>query len=129
MRFKFHALSDADFDKWVASNKSEGSTLDRATYLKLEEPSQREPIHRYAKVDTDLYGAIVNRCVESNKMCANQMAAIDARGGMGRGSVAGLTHSPWMSSGGTLLDRTIVAALCTPINTSPNGRPQVSPLP
>ena len=118
MRFKFHALSNDDFDKWVASNKSEGQSLDRAAYLKLEEPSKRDGVRRYAKVDADLYGAILNRCVEANKMCMNQMAAIDARGGMGKGSVAGLTCSPWAPSEGGPQERTVVAALCTPVNTA-----------
>jgi cytochrome o ubiquinol oxidase subunit 2 len=117
MRFKFHALSNDDFDKWVATNKTEGQNLDRAAYLKLEEPSQRDGIRRYAKVDDDLYGAIVNRCVEANKMCMNQMAAIDARGGMGKGSIVGLTTQPWATTEG-MQSRTVVAALCTPVNTA-----------
>ena len=47
MRFKFHGLSDADFDDWVAKVKAGGGALDRADYLELEKPSEREPVRRY----------------------------------------------------------------------------------
>lgn len=84
MRFKFHGLASADFDKWVATNKTSGKQLTRADYLALEVPSEREPIRRYASVDPSLYKAILNRCVEANKMCMDEMMAIDANGGMGK---------------------------------------------
>ncbi|MDM0115827.1 ubiquinol oxidase subunit II [Variovorax sp. J22R133] len=85
MRFKFHGLATADFDKWVQTAKSgNGGELNRAGYLKLEQPSEKEPVRRYASVAPDLYSAIVNRCVDSNKMCIHQMAAIDAEGGLGK---------------------------------------------
>ncbi|MES2532736.1 MAG: ubiquinol oxidase subunit II [Pseudomonadota bacterium] len=83
MRFKFHGLSDGDFDKWVANIKTQGSPLNRDGYLKLEKPSEREPVRRYASVSAGLYDAILNRCVESNKMCMKDMMAIDATGGLG----------------------------------------------
>ena len=84
MRFKFHGMATADFDKWVESNKTSGKQLTRADYLLLEKPSEREPVQRYASVDASLYKAIVNRCVQANKMCMDDMMAIDARGGMGK---------------------------------------------
>jgi len=122
MRFKFHGLSEGDFDKWVASNKADGQTLDRAGFLKLEAPSQHEGVRRYASVDADLYGAILNRCVDQSKMCLNQMMAIDARGGQGKGGVTGLMQQTWPSQGG-MQQRTVVAALCTPL--SPTGKPSI----
>jgi cytochrome o ubiquinol oxidase subunit 2 len=123
MRFKFHGLSQENFERWVASNKAEGQALDRSSYLQLERPSQRDGVRRYASVDTDLYSAILNRCVEANKMCLNQMMAIDARGGLGKGSVSGLTKQPWRTADGTQ-ERTVVAALCTPAN--PTGKASAS---
>jgi cytochrome o ubiquinol oxidase subunit II len=57
--------------------------LDRAAYLQLEKPSENEPVRRYASVDPGLFNAILNMCVEQGKMCMNEMAAIDARGGLG----------------------------------------------
>jgi len=120
MRFKFLGLADGEFDKWVAANKSGSEKLTRAAYLQLEQPSKREPVRRYASVDDGLYGAIVNRCVDANKMCTHQMMAIDAAGGMGKGGVAGTTRQTWHNDQGAV-QRTVVAALCTPAN--PTGAP------
>jgi len=116
MRFKFQGLSDADFTKWVDSNKAQGAPLDRAVYTELEKPSEREPVRRYASVDKALYDAILNRCVDTNKMCTGQMMAIDAAGGLGKGSVTGVASRTWREA-----DQTYVAAICTPEN--PDGRP------
>ena len=74
---------------------------------------ERRLISRYASVDASLYEAILNRCVDSSKMCMNQMMAIDAAGGLGKGSIDGLSAKPWRNT-----QRTYVAALCTPNNLS-----------
>lgn len=84
MRFRFRGLADADFDRWIAAQRAAGATLDRATYLELEKPSQREPVRRYGAVERGLFDAIVNRCVDPARLCANQMMAIDAGGGLGK---------------------------------------------
>lgn len=81
MTFKFHGLSDADFDQWVQKAKTEGQALDRATYVKLAEPSERDPVQRFASVESGLYDKVLNRCVEDGKMCMHHMMAIDALGG------------------------------------------------
>jgi cytochrome o ubiquinol oxidase subunit II len=84
MRFRFHGLARADFDRWVQDAKaSGGGELSRAGYVELEKPSVREPVRRYTGVAKGLYDAIVNRCVEPGKMCMRQMMAIDERGGGG----------------------------------------------
>jgi cytochrome o ubiquinol oxidase subunit II len=119
MRFKFLAFSPKDFEGWVESIKISGAQLGRSEYLRLEKPSEREPVRRYAKVDNSLYEAILNRCVDSSKMCMNQMMAIDAAGGAGKGGIAGLSSRPWRDN-----QRTYVAALCTPSN--PTGDPLVA---
>jgi cytochrome o ubiquinol oxidase subunit 2 len=116
MRFKFLAFDDAGFAKWVEGNRSAGAKLTREAYLQLEQPSHREPVRRFASVEPGLYDAILNRCADGRKMCANQMMAIDAQGGMGKGSVGGLTQQRWGEA-----KKTVVAALCTPSN--PNGDP------
>ncbi len=116
MRFKFHGLSDDDFGRWVESNKAGGQALTRADYLKLEQPSTKEPIRRFASVEPGLWGAIVDRCVDGKKMCASQMMAIDAAGGAGKGGVAGTMQSAWRDLDGARRERTVVAALCTPTN-------------
>jgi cytochrome o ubiquinol oxidase subunit II len=124
MRFAFLGLSDADFAKWVESNKAPGQSLDRAAYRQLEQPSQREPVRRYASVEPGLYGAILNRCVDGAKMCLHQMMAIDAAGGTGKAGVAGVTRQAWRTESG-VAERTVVAALCTPAN--PTGAVTAQP--
>lgn len=118
MRFKFHGLAAADFDRWVSDQKAAAVTLDRATYLQLEQPSENEGVKRYGSVDTALWHAIINRCVDTSKMCMHQMMAIDAQGGLGKGGVSSLTRLPWRTAEGTR-DRIVVAGLCTP--TNPTG--------
>src|ERR1700754_2640995 len=83
MRFRFHSLPDADFDAWVAKAKGSADKLSREDYLKLEQPSQKEPVHYYGTIAPDLYNAILNRCVESNRMCMSDMTALDKQGGQG----------------------------------------------
>lgn len=76
MRFKFHGLDNAGFDRWIASAKSAGATeLSRAAYLTLREPSQRDPVHRFNTVAPDLWSAILNRCVESGAVCIHEQMA------------------------------------------------------
>jgi cytochrome o ubiquinol oxidase subunit 2 len=113
MRFKFHGLSDADFQAWVERNRSEGrgQVLDRAAYLKLEQPSERESVRRFGQVEPKLFDAVVGRCVDSSKMCMRQVMAIDAAGGGGKGGIAGVTRRTWRGT-----ERTAVAALCTATN-------------
>jgi len=121
MRFKFHGLTDEEFARWVEGNKTGGNTLTRADYLKLEQPSTKEPIQRFASVEPGLWGAIVDRCVDGKKMCTSTMMAIDAAGGAGKGGVAGTMRTAWRDADGTKRERTVVAALCTP--TNPLGLP------
>ena len=83
MRFRFHGMSQADFDGWVAQNRAANKVLQRADYLELERPSEKEPVRRYSAVAPGLYQAILNRCVDSSKMCMDEMMAIDAGGGLG----------------------------------------------
>ena len=78
MRFKYHGVSTADFDAWVAKTKAGGGNLNRADYLALEKPSEREPVRRYGEVENELYTAIINRCVEPGSTCASQTMADDA---------------------------------------------------
>ena len=83
MHFAFKGLSHADFDKWVADVKAGGGDLTRESYLAIERPSENVPVQHFAKVDPELFNAIVNLCVEQGKMCMADMMAIDAKGGLG----------------------------------------------
>ena len=74
MTFKFHGMSNGDFDRWVAQAKSAGTPLSKDAYLKLAQPSEREPVQRYASVAPDLYHQILNRCVDGGTCMADTMA-------------------------------------------------------
>jgi len=117
MRFKVLSLGEGDFDAWVAAQRKGGEALGRAGYLELEKPSHKEPVRRYASVEPGLYDAVLNRCVDGKKMCAHQMMAIDAAGGLGKGNVAGVQREATGRG-----ERTVVSALCTPDN--PLGLPR-----
>ncbi|WP_051237210.1 ubiquinol oxidase subunit II [Ottowia thiooxydans] len=78
MTFKFHGLSDGDFEQWVAQAKAEGSALTRDTYLALSKPSSRDPVQRFASVEDGLYRRIMNLCVQEGQMCMDEMMARDA---------------------------------------------------
>ena len=81
MTFKFHGLSQDGFDQWVQKAQTEGKALDKSTYLNLAQPSERDPVQRFASVEEGLYDKVLNRCVEDGKMCMHHMMAIDERGG------------------------------------------------
>jgi cytochrome o ubiquinol oxidase subunit 2 len=78
MRFKYHGVTATDFDNWVQKTKAGGGTLDRADYLALEQPTEREPVRRYGTVAPNLYDAIVNRCVVPGTVCMSEVMAADA---------------------------------------------------
>jgi cytochrome o ubiquinol oxidase subunit 2 len=86
MRFKFHGVDPAGFDQWIAKVKSQGTALNRDTYLKLEKPSEKEPVHYYATADKGLFQEVLNLCAEPGKMCMSEMMHIDRMGGAGKES-------------------------------------------
>ncbi|WP_337267176.1 ubiquinol oxidase subunit II [Oryzifoliimicrobium ureilyticus] len=86
MRFKFHGLDQQGFDAWVQKVKTQGTALNRDTYLKLAKPSEKEPVRYFASADKDLYNAILNLCAQPGKMCVDQMMHIDMMGGGGKES-------------------------------------------
>ena len=128
MRFKFHGLASADFDHWVQKTRAGGDKLTRDAYLQLEQPSQRDPVRRFATVAPNLYDAILNRCVEANKMCSKDMMAVDAAGGMGVAGSHNLTSQAPATRARLGIDgqaRTYVAAMCTATDPSFDlSRPQ-----
>ena len=82
MRFKFHGMSAADFQRWVETAKASGQTLDRDSYRQLEKPSEREPVRRFANVESGLFDAIVmapmRRMSSASQMTsAHQMTSTD----------------------------------------------------
>ena len=113
MHFRFHGMSEADFEAWVKTNQASNEHLDRAGYLKLEQPSINAPLHRFAQVDPVLFNAVLNRCVEEGKMCASDMMALDASGGgVGTNNFTVASRNPVVSPRRT--DRFVRAELCVP---------------
>ena len=79
MRFQFRGMSSGEFEQWVKQVRADGGALSRDAYLRLERPSEHEPVRRYASVDKGLYDAILNRCVAPGRACMRDVMAADAR--------------------------------------------------
>lgn len=124
MRFKFYGMNTADFNNWVQQTREGGGDLTREVYLKLAQPSEKDPVRRYAKVDADLFDAILNRCVESNRMCLKDMMAIDEKGGLGKSGTYNVATDAStrvrLGLAGTPA-RNYVGAVCTPANPTGSG--------
>jgi cytochrome o ubiquinol oxidase subunit 2 len=118
MHFAFQGLAQKDFESWLAHARAGGGNLDRAAYLALERPSENVPPRSYAKVEQGLFDAIRNLCVTPGKMCMNQMAALDAKGGMGLAGITNLVpldYDKYARRGTALGDAPVaVARLCAP---------------
>ncbi|MFC6182961.1 MULTISPECIES: ubiquinol oxidase subunit II [Pseudoxanthomonas] len=126
MRFRFHALSDEGFDRWIEETRAGGQALTRAEYLQLEVPSSREPSRLYASVDAGLFDAVVNRCVDTDRLCMDQMMAYDAMGGRGLDSTdplqrprrGNLASGPFVRSDLCTVETAQAAARMSPITTA-----------
>ena len=134
MRFAVKSLPAGKFDKWVAATKAaaEGD-LSRDTYLKLEKPTHKEPVRRFAASDPQLFDAVVNMCVEPGKMCMHDMMSLDAAGGAGIagiGNVRQVTYDKFAARGTVDAARwsmRYVAAYCSSPVMS-NDRPDAKPV-
>jgi len=60
MQFNANALSETDFNAWVAQVKQSGQTLSTSTYMQLAHPATSSP-QVYANVPDTLYNSIVNK--------------------------------------------------------------------
>jgi cytochrome o ubiquinol oxidase subunit 2 len=119
MRFGVRSMTPAGFERWAEQARTRGTTLDRAAYLKLERPSEKEPVRRYARVDSELFDRVVNMCVEPGKMCMHDMMAIDERGGMGRAGLYNMRELSYdkfaaRGTGATASDRYIAENCANP---------------
>ena len=82
MRFKFQSLQPQAFDAWVDNAKHADTKLDDARFMELSKPSEKVRPQFYGSVQPDLFTKILNMCVDAQKMCEDQMMAIDATGGV-----------------------------------------------
>jgi cytochrome o ubiquinol oxidase subunit 2 len=115
MRFRFHGLSDQDFSGWVDRVRQSGETLDRAGFLALDRPSENVPVRHFSAVDPELFDAVVNRCVESGRMCMRDMMSIDARGGLGVAGIGNVTRLAYdrVTGRSDPPARDVVSSICT----------------
>ena len=88
MNFGFRSFTQQGFDDWVAKAKSAGTPLDREVYLKLEKPSEAEPVRYFSSVEGGLFDAAVGLCVAPGQMCVHEMHHIDRTGGAANASEA-----------------------------------------
>ena len=117
MRFKFRGMTNEQFVQWARDSRKSGEVLSREEYLKLVQPSQRDAVRYFAAVNDELYDAVLNRCVEDNRMCIRDMVAFDARGGMGDpGTYNIASNASLLESLGLPAQsrRTYVGAVCLP---------------
>jgi cytochrome o ubiquinol oxidase subunit II len=126
MRFRFHGQDAGQFEQWVARVKAGSDALDRNRYLQLERPTEAEPVHYYGSVASDLYHAIVNMCVQPGKMCSDEMAEIDAKGGLGLAGVNNvlpLQYDKYARRGSPLgMPPSFVASVCAVDDPSGSGK-------
>ena len=103
MRFRFRAMNRAGFDAWVAQARGSKAALDRATYVKLEQPSEKVPPMLFGTVEPRLFHAVLNMCVQPGKRCMDDVMTTDMRGGAGKESARdtrGLRHDGTIDVGG-----------------------------
>lgn len=60
-RFQARLMSQADFDTWLASGKSNAGVLDKAAYDKLWQRSDGYPVTMFGRVDGELFATIVKK--------------------------------------------------------------------
>lgn len=117
MNFKFHGMTQGNFDAWVQANKSSNLELNPKAYLTLEQPSIKDPIQHFGKVTPNLFEQVVNRCVDDKKMCMDKMMAIDAHGGLSMGGISAVATKPafniFNEKSPTPMKRYVVSQLCT----------------
>ncbi len=82
MRFKFHGMTPENFARWVQRSKTSGAVLQRADYVQLEHPTQRDPVRLYGNVDDALFHAIVNRCIAPQSVCMDASMTAGAHAAM-----------------------------------------------
>ncbi len=65
--FQAIAMTQPDFDAWVAKTRQSADKLDAATYAKLAERSRRHPITYYSVVEPSLFDKIIAKYVHDHQ--------------------------------------------------------------
>ncbi|WP_243693624.1 ubiquinol oxidase subunit II [Sphingomonas sp. BK235] len=74
MTFWTHSVSPARFDQWAAGVKRQRARLDAATYLRLEQPSEKVRPIGFGSVDPMLFHRVVGICVKPGTSCMQGMS-------------------------------------------------------
>lgn len=74
MHFWTHSVSPARFEQWAAGVRRQPLALDAATYLRLEQPSEKVRPTGFGSVDPALYQRIVAMCVKPGTSCMQGMS-------------------------------------------------------
>ncbi len=78
MRFKWHSVSSRDFEDWIVKARANGRLLDRTSYRQLSiaprmgdiaAKEKDAEVRYFAPVEKRLYYRVVNRCVDENTVC------------------------------------------------------------
>jgi cytochrome o ubiquinol oxidase subunit 2 len=123
MHFRFHGLAEADFTAWVRKVQAGGAELTDSVYRLLERPSEDEPPRRYASVGANLYHKILNLCVDTGKMCMDEMMRVDSQGGLGLAGIRDempLEYDKYARRGAVLApEQGFVASICDTAHAAP----------
>lgn len=85
MKFVTKAMSQADFDAWVAKARASSQSLDAATYRALEAPSENNAVALYGSVSPTLYHNILNKCADG-AVCTDVAMNLALAKGAGTGA-------------------------------------------
>lgn len=69
MRFRLRGIAENEFDQWVRQAQATGTPLTTADYIKLEAPTEKNPVQWYNGAPRGLFDRIVNRCVRPGQPC------------------------------------------------------------
>lgn len=89
MKFWTYGTDAAGFDQWVARTRGAQDRLSAANYLRLERPSEKVPVIRFAGVEPALFDRVVRMCVRPGQPCMGESMA---HGSSGHG--ANTAHPP-----------------------------------
>ncbi|MBB3809640.1 ubiquinol oxidase subunit II [Pseudochelatococcus contaminans] len=110
MHFKFHGVSDSEFDAWVAKARAADDVLTRSVYLDVERPSEGDPVRYFSRVDPGLFELIVNMCVPEGSRCMRDLMHDNSN----RISGLGRMGNPEALAAARLEKALAADALCTP---------------
>jgi cytochrome o ubiquinol oxidase subunit II len=71
MRFVLKGVDDAAFAQWLEEARASGRELGLPAYREIAAPSENVPAMRFAGIDQQLYGRILERCVEPGSTCTS----------------------------------------------------------